>query len=279
MQAVILCGGFGTRIRDVAEDIPKPMIPIGGRPILWHIMKGYARHGVTDFILCLGYKSWVIKRWFLDYHLAHSDFTIGLNAPEAVEIHGDGDIEDWRITFAETGLNTMTGSRIKRIEPYIRGDDFLVTYGDGVANIDHQNLIAFHREHGRIGTVTAVQPPGRFGELDLDGQRVAEFSEKPLVAPGRISGGFFVFNRAIFDRLDDEPNLVLEHRPLMELARDGELMAHRHDGFWHPMDSSRDFQYLNELHDSGVAPWMTWERRWPGTPSRQRRGGREALTK
>src|SRR5271156_933418 len=147
MQVVILCGGFGTRIRDVADEIPKPMIPIGGTPILWHIMKGYALHGFTDFILCLGYKSWVVKRFFLDYHLAHSDFTIGLNAPENVEIHHDGDIEDWRITFAETGIDAMTGCRIKRIEKYIRGDDFLVTYGDGVSDVDIGDLIAFHRSH------------------------------------------------------------------------------------------------------------------------------------
>lgn len=259
MQAVILCGGFGTRIRDVAEDIPKPMIPIGGRPILWHIMKGYAQHGITDFILCLGYKSWVIKRWFLDYHLAQSDFTIALNAPEEVEIHG-GDIEDWRITFAETGLESMTGCRIKRIEPYIRGDTFLATYGDGVSDVDHTDLLAFHRSHDRIATVTTVQPPGRFGELDLEGERVAQFSEKPLVAPGWISGGFFAFSRAIFDRLDDDDNLVLERQPLIDLAGDGELMAYRHDGFWRPLDSSRDFQYLNEIHAAGQAPWMTWER-------------------
>ncbi len=259
MQAVILCGGFGTRIRDVAEDIPKPMIPIGGRPILWHIMKGYAQHGITDFILCLGYKSWVVKRWFLDYHLAHSDFTIALNAPDEVAIHG-GDIEDWRITFAETGMESMTGCRIKRIEPYIRGETFLATYGDGVSDVDLTDLLAFHRSHDRIATVTTVQPPGRFGELDLEGERVAQFSEKPLVAPGWISGGFFVFNRAIFDRLDDDDSLVLERQPLIDLANDGELMAYRHDGFWHPLDSSRDFQYLNEIHAAGKAPWMTWER-------------------
>jgi glucose-1-phosphate cytidylyltransferase len=269
MQAVILCGGFGTRIRDVADDVPKPMIPIGGRPILWHIMKGYARHGITDFILCLGYKSWTIKRWFLDYHLAHSDFTIGLGAPEEVEIHSDRDIEDWRITFAETGLDAMTGCRIKRIEPYIRGDTFLVTYGDGVADVDLTDLINFHHRHGRIGTVTTVQPPGRFGELDLQHDRVAEFSEKPLVAPGWVSGGFFVFRRSIFDRLDDDPGLVLERAPLVNLARDGELMAYRHAGFWHPMDSSRDFNYLNELYASGRAPWTTWERR--RTKSRPKR--------
>ncbi|MCE9534479.1 MAG: glucose-1-phosphate cytidylyltransferase [Planctomycetes bacterium] len=259
MQVVILCGGFGTRIRDVAEDIPKPMIPIGGRPILWHIMKGYARHGFTDFVLCLGHKGWIIKRHFLDYHLAHSDFTMRLTSPEKAEIHGEGYAENWRITFAETGLDVMTGCRIKRIEKYLRGDTFLATYGDGVSDIDLKQLVAFHKAHGRVGTVTTVQPPGRFGELDLDGDQVNEFTEKPLVAPGWISGGFFVFNRKIFDRLEDDPTLVLERQPLMTLARDRELMAYKHTGFWHPMDSSRDYKYLNDLHDSRQAPWLTWE--------------------
>jgi len=261
MQAVILCGGMGTRIRDVADDIPKPMIPIGGKPILWHIMKGYAQHGVTDFVLCLGYKSWVIKRWFLDYQMAHSDFTIRMGVPGKVEFHGEHDVENWRITFAETGLESMTGCRIKRIEEYIRGDTFMVTYGDGVADINLTKLLAFHRSHGQIGTATAVQPPGRFGELDLDGERIVEFSEKPLVAPGWISGGFFVFNRELFDRLEDDPELIFERRPLMSLAHDGELMAFKHTGFWHPMDSSRDFKFLNDLWEAGNAPWMTWDQR------------------
>lgn len=255
MQAVILCGGMGTRIRDVADDIPKPMIPIGGMPILWHIMRGYARHGITDFVLCLGYKSWVIKRWFLDYNLAHSDFSIRLASPEKVEIHGNGGVENWQVTFAETGLDAMTGCRIKRIEKYVRGNTFMLTYGDGVANVNLTDLLAFHRAHGRIGTTTAVQAPGRFGELDLAGDQVAEFCEKPLVAPGFISGGFFVFNRGIFERLDNDPTLIFEQQPLMQLARDSELMAYRHTGFWHPMDSSRDYKYLNDLYLGGEAPW------------------------
>jgi glucose-1-phosphate cytidylyltransferase len=265
MQAVILCGGMGTRIRDVADDIPKPMIPIGGKPILWHIMMGYARHGVTDFILCLGYKSWVIKRWFLDYRLATSDFSIRLGTPEKVAIHSDASVENWRITFAETGLDAMTGCRIKRIEKYIRGDTFMVTYGDGVSDVDVKKLLSFHRRHGRTGTVTTVQAPGRFGELDLDGDSVTEFNEKPLVAPGWISGGFFVFNRQMFERLSDDPALSFERQPLMSLAREGELMAHKHEGFWHPMDSSRDFRYLNELHATCAAPWISDA----GTPKRR----------
>jgi glucose-1-phosphate cytidylyltransferase len=259
MQVVILCGGQGTRIRDVADDVPKPMIPIGGRPILWHIMKGYARHGFTDFVLCLGYKSWNIKRYFLDYELAGADFTLELKNRERVRIHGSGIEEDWRITLVETGLDAMTGCRVKRIEKYITGDNFLLTYGDGVSDINIRELVRFHQEHGKTGTVTAVQAPGRFGEIELDGQQVLEFSEKPLVARGRISGGFFVFHRRLFERLEDDPALVFEYSPLIQLARDGELMAHLHDGFWHPMDSSRDYRFLNELWSRGQAPWKTWE--------------------
>jgi glucose-1-phosphate cytidylyltransferase len=265
MQVVILCGGQGTRIRDVADDIPKPMIPVGGKPILWHIMKGYARHGLTDFILCVGYKSWVIKRYFLDYHLAGADFSLHLGQHGAVDIHGSDEGEaHWHVTLAETGLDAMTGCRVKRIEKYITGDTFLLTYGDGVSDIAIDKLLAFHRSHGKIGTVTAVQPPGRFGELELTGQRVAEFCEKPLLARGRISGGFFVFQRPFLERLlVDDPGLVLENEPLMQLARDGELMAYSHNGFWHPMDSSRDYKYLNELWDSHQAPWKTWEQPRP----------------
>ena len=259
MEVVILCGGQGTRIRDVADDIPKPMIPIGDRPILWHIMKGFAHHGFTDFILCLGYKGWIIKRYFLDYHLANSDFSLGLGTHSDLRIHGSNPEEDWNVTLAETGFDAMTGCRMKRIERYITGDDFLLTYGDGVADINIRQLIDFHRGHGKIGTVTAVRPPGRFGEIDLDGNQVVEFNEKPLLTRGRISGGFFVFQRRMFDRLQDDVGLVLEQAPLMQLARDGQLMAHLHNGFWQPMDNSRDYKYLNELWETGRAPWNCWE--------------------
>jgi glucose-1-phosphate cytidylyltransferase len=259
MQVVILCGGQGTRIRDVADDVPKPMIPIGGRPILWHIMKGYAQHGFTDFILCLGHKSWNIKRYFLDYKLAGADFTVELKSPEKAIVHGPGTEEDWRITLVETGLDAMTGCRVKRIEKYITGDTFLLTYGDGVSDINIRDLLRFHEEHGKTGTVTAVQAPGRFGEIELNGHQVLEFSEKPLIARGRISGGFFVFHRRLFESLEDDPALVFECAPLMDLARKSELMAFLHDGFWHPMDSSRDYKYLNDLWSRGQAPWNTWE--------------------
>jgi glucose-1-phosphate cytidylyltransferase len=259
VQVVILCGGQGTRIRDVSDDLPKPMVPIGGRPILWHIMKGYAQHGYSNFVLCLGYKSWAIKRYFLDYHLAEADFRMDLGSPDSPRIHACAPSEDWKVTLAETGLNAMTGCRIKRIEKYISGDTFLLTYGDGVGDVDITRLVAFHRGHGRLGTVTTVQPPGRFGEVEAEGNQVLQFSEKPLLSRGRISGGFFVFDRSIFDRLTDDPNLVFEQEPLVGLARDGELMAYAHDGFWHPMDSSRDFHHLNGLWAQGQAPWVTWE--------------------
>ena len=259
MQVVILCGGQGTRIRDVAEDIPKPMVHIGDRPILWHIMKGYAECGFTDFVLCLGYKSWAIKRYFLEYFLAHSNFTVDLGSPLQYELLGSLGEENWRVTMVETGLDAMTGCRVKRIEHYINDDDFHLTYGDGVADVDIPGLVAFHRSHGKIGTVTAVQPPGRFGEISIDGDQVVDFMEKPMQAPGRISGGFFVFNREIFRRLKNDPSLVFEQQPLTQLSREGELHAWRHDGFWHPMDSSRDHKHLNELWAAGKAPWKSWD--------------------
>lgn len=260
MQVVILCGGQGTRLRDVAEDIPKPMVPIGDRPILWHIMKGYAEYGFKDFVLCLGYKSWAIKRYFLDYFLAHSNVTVDLSSPQQYEVHGSLGEEDWRVTMVETGLESMTGCRLKRVERFIDGEDFHLTYGDGVSNVDLHTLVDFHRSHGKIGTVTAVQPPGRFGEIAIQNNQVIEFMEKPRIAPGRISGGFFVFNREMFKRLKDDPTLVLEQQPLTNLARDRQLHAYPHDGFWHPMDNSRDHKLLNELWAGGHAPWNTWSR-------------------
>jgi glucose-1-phosphate cytidylyltransferase len=259
MQVVILCGGQGTRIRDVADDIPKPMIPIGERPILWHIMKGYAHHGFTDFILCLGHKSSVIKRYFLDYHVMNSDCTLNLARPDNLRIHSDTQIDNWQVTLAETGLDAMTGCRIKRIEKYICGDSFMGTYGDGVSDIDISALARYHRAHGKTATVTAVRPPGRFGEVELDaGNGVREFAEKPNVSGGWISGGFFVFNRAIFDYLSDDPELVLERSPMSGLVRDGQLQGWKHEGFWHPMDNSRDYRWLNDMWNNGTAPWQTW---------------------
>jgi glucose-1-phosphate cytidylyltransferase len=256
MQVVILAGGIGTRIRDVAEDIPKPMIPIGNRPILWHIMGCYAQHGCTRFVICLGHKGWLIKRYFLDYNLAEADFTVRLNGRGPLQIHKLSHPQDWEVTLIETGVRTMTGGRIKRAEPYIEGDHFLLTYGDGLSDVDIGALVDFHLAHGRLGTVTAVRQPGRFGELEMDGERVVAFAEKPTRAAGRVSGGFFVFRREFLERLPDDEGLVLEQSPLLDLVRDGELVAYPHDGFWHCMDNSRDYQYLNQLWAEGRAPWM-----------------------
>jgi glucose-1-phosphate cytidylyltransferase len=218
-------------------------------------MRTYAAHGLTDFVLCLGYKSWAVKRWFLDYHLATADFSFSTARPDDVEVHGNCAADNWRVTFAETGLVAMTGCRVKRVEKYVKGDTFLLTYGDGVSDVDITDLLRYHRQHGRLATVTAVRSPGRFGEIEIQGRQVARFQEKPSHAPGRISAGYFVFQREVFARLADEESLTLEHGPLSELAADGELMAYPHDGFWHPMDNSRDYQYLNGLWAGGSAPW------------------------
>ncbi len=260
MKVVILCGGHGTRIRGVADDVPKPMIPIGGRPILWHIMKEYAARGHTEFVLCLGYKSSIIKEFFRNYHTHTSDFTITLGRNGGIEYHGDHDESGWKVTLVETGMNAMTGARVKRIQRYLDGDEnFMLTYGDGVSDIDLDALIAFHKAHGRILTVTGVRPPGRFGEMECNADgRVTEFNEKPQASGGRISGGFLVCRRELFDYLDDSEDLVLENKPMRALARDGQMTMYGHDGFWQCMDTYRDFQLLETLWGSGKAPWKIW---------------------
>ena len=229
MKTVILCGGYGTRIRDVADNIPKPMIPVGGLPILWHVMKYYAQFAHKDFVLCLGYKGQVIKDFFLNYE-------------------------------AYTGLNSMTGGRIKKIRQYIGDDEnFFLTYGDGVGDIDLNALLDFHKRHGRMVTVTGVRPPGRFGELMADSTGViTEFNEKPQATGGRISGGFFVCRREMFDYLDDNEDLIFEQAPMKTLARDEQLVMFEHDGFWQCMDTYRDWQLLNTIFENGNAPWKTW---------------------
>lgn len=259
MKTVILCGGFGTRIRDVAEDIPKPMIPIGGTPILWHIMKYYAYFGHKDFVLCLGYKSEVIKDFFVNYRQRIADFTLHLDGSRSPEYYDDPQESDWKVTLAETGLNAMTGARVRKVRKYVDDEIFLLTYGDGVGNVDLRQLVEFHRSHGRIMTVTSVQPPGRFGELSIaaDG-RVAGFNEKPQSVGGAISGGFFVCNKEIFEYLGDGDDVVLEREPMENLVRDGELMAYVHEGFWQPMDTYREFKLLNELYATHRAPWIVW---------------------
>ena len=256
MKTVILCGGLGTRIRDVADNIPKPMITIGRYPILWHIMNYYAAAQHSDFVLCLGHQSQVIKDFFVNYHLRMSDFTVLLGQNTPTDFHLNDVQENWRVSLVETGLNTMTGARVKKIEPHIKNDEhFMLTYGDGVGDIDISALIEFHKSHGKTMTVTGVRPPGRFGELEIKGNSVIGFNEKPQTSAGRISGGFFVCKRNIFDYLCDDEDLVLEIEPMERLAREGQLMAYRHDGFWHPMDTYRDYKLLNELWNSGQAPW------------------------
>lgn len=259
MKVVLLCGGLGMRLREETEFRPKPMIEIGGRPIVWHIMKAYAYYGFTDFILCLGYKADVIKRYFLEYELMQNDFTVELGSPNTIAFHSNHLERGWRVTLADTGLHANTGARVKRIERYIDGDHFMLTYGDGIADIDLQALERFHRVHGRIGTVTGVRPSSRFGELVTAGEAVTEFREKPQISEGFINGGFFVFHRRVFEFLDADDGCFLEREPLDRLAKDGELMMYAHDGFWQCLDTPRDLQRLQELWQRGAPPWKVWE--------------------
>jgi glucose-1-phosphate cytidylyltransferase len=257
LQTVILCGGMGTRLREETEYRPKPMVEIGGRPILWHIMQIYATAGFADFVICLGYKGEVVKDYFLQYEAMNNDFTIRLGDPESVTYH-DRHPERWTVTLTDTGQDVMTGARIKRAARYLDAETFMVTYGDGVADIDVRALVEFHRRSGTIGTVSGVRPTSRFGELLVTGERVAEFNEKPQTHEGLVNGGFFVFNRRFLDYLSDDSRCVLEREPLEGLVRDKQLSVYRHAGFWQCMDTYRDYQYLNQLWDSGQAPWKTW---------------------
>ncbi len=255
MKTVILCGGLGTRIREETEFRPKPMIEVGGKPILWHIMKIYSSHGCKDFVLCLGYKGEVIKNYFLEYDLVNSDWTISLGTKKVTHHQVFHDESDWRVTLAETGLDTMTGGRVKRIEKYIDGDCFMMTYGDGLANIDIHDLLRFHREKGKIATITAVRPIARFGELAVDGDLVQVFREKPQIETGWINGGFFVFNKAVFDFLDED--CVLEKEPLERLAREQQLAVYKHTGYWRCMDTYRDLEALSQEWGTGKPGWLS----------------------
>lgn len=261
MKVVILCGGQGTRIRDVSESLPKPLIPVAGFPILWHIMKYYSHAGYNKFILCLGYKGEVIKDFFLNYEARTRDFTLKLGEQSSIQYHNNHSEADWEITLADTGMDCMTGARVKKIEKYIGSDEhFMLTYGDGVGNIDINQLKAFHLSHGKVMTVTGVRPPGRFGELRSDEEKlITEFNEKPQTSGGRISGGFFVCKREIFQYLDDQDDLVFEQDPMKMLVKDKQLMIYEHDDFWQPMDTHRDYLYLNQLCDKQKAPWIVWE--------------------
>ena len=258
MQTLILCGGMGTRLREETEYRPKPMVEIGGRPILWHIMKCYAAHGFTDFVLCLGYRGDAIKEYFLNYEAMNNDFTVELGKANAVAYHDAHGENGWRVTLVDTGLQTMTGARIKRASRHVHGDRFMVTYGDGVSNVDLRKLVAFHERTGTLATVTGVHPSSRFGELLVDGHRVSQFSEKPQTHKGLINGGFFVFERRALEYLSDDVDCVLEREPLERLANDGQLSVYQHAGFWQCMDTYRDYQHLNQLWDSGGAEWKRW---------------------
>ena len=258
MKVVILCGGQGTRLREETEYRPKPMVEIGGRPILWHIMKHFAHHGLREFVLCLGYRGKMIKDYFLSYEAMNSDFTVCLGQRNRIAYHGAHEEQDFQVTLAETGLETMTGGRVKRVERYLDGETFMVTYGDGLSDLDIGRLLSFHHSHGRLATVTAVQPFSRFGVLALDAQsRVVDFAEKPQLS-GWASAGFFVFNRKALNYLDADPQCVLEREPLERLARDGELLAYQHDGFFYAMDTYREYLYLNDLWNRNAAPWAIW---------------------
>jgi glucose-1-phosphate cytidylyltransferase len=261
IPVVILCGGMGTRLREASEKLPKPLVDIGGKPILWHIMKTYGHYGFRRFILCLGYKSDQIRRYFLDYREHSTDFTLELREPaSAPEWHGSHKLEDWQITFCDTGLLSGTGARIRRVADHIDTDTFLLTYGDGIGDVDVPELLRQHAESGRIGTVTGVHPASRYGEMHIAGDAVSEFNEKPTLAAGWVSGGFFAFNRLMLDKyLDDDPDLLLEKRPLQRMAADGELGVFKHEGFWMGMDTFRDWTELNGLWDGGNPPWKVWQ--------------------
>lgn len=257
MKIVILCGGQGTRIREESEFKPKPMIQIGEMPILWHIMKHYAHHGLNEFIVCLGYKGSVIKDYFYHYEVLSNDFTIELGTRE-MQIHPRHAEHGWKITLVETGINSMTGSRVKQIEKYIDGDRFMLTYGDAVTNLNIKQLLEYHISHGKIGTVTGVCPPSRYGELVLSESRVVSFKEKPETNENLINGGYFIFERKFFDYLEDNIKSILERAPLEKLANDGQLQVYHHRDFWQCMDTYRDYKYLNDLWEKGNPPWQVW---------------------
>lgn len=256
MKCVILAGGLGTRISEETHLRPKPMVEIGGKPILWHIMKIYSHHGINDFIICLGYKGYLIKEYFANYFLHQSDITFDMQDNKTI-IHNNC-CEPWRVTLVDTGENTMTGGRLKRVEEYVGDENFCFTYGDGVSNVNISALVSFHKARGTFATLTAVQPPGRFGALDLHQDLITSFQEKPQGDGGWINGGFFVLEPGVFDYIEGDET-VWESVPLEKLAKAGQLSAYRHTGFWQPMDALRDKMLLEKLWASRKAPWRVWE--------------------
>jgi glucose-1-phosphate cytidylyltransferase len=257
VKVAILAGGVGSRISEETEIKPKPMVEVGGRPILWHIMKHYAHYGFSEFVIALGYKGEVIKRYMLEYASIHSDLTVGLKDGRVVSRNGNGsEPDDWTVDLVDTGQETATGGRIKRLARYVGGSTFMLTWGDGVSDVDLDALLAFHRAHGKLATLTAVRPPARFGHIELDGDSVAEFSEKPQLGEGWINGAFFVLEPGVFEYVDGD-DTQWEREPLEGLARDGQLMAYKHESFWQCMDTLRDKKLLDELWQDG-APWRTW---------------------
>lgn len=257
MQTIILCGGKGTRLREETEFKPKPMVAIGDHPIIWHIMKQYSTHGMEDFVLCLGYKAEHIREYFLNYDLNHSNLMVELGSKRVKKLNGDHGEERWKVWLIDTGAEALTGGRVKRVEKYIQGPTFMATYGDGVADIDIHALLNFHRAHGKLATVTAVRPSSRFGELSFQGGSVKTFKEKPQVHEGWINGGYFVFQREVFDLIGG-PEESLEQGLLQKLTALDQLEAYKHPGFWQCMDTYREMELLNELWSSGRAPWKNW---------------------
>lgn len=255
MKAVILAGGLGTRISEETSVRPKPMVEIGGRPVLWHIMKLYSAHGINDFIVCCGYKGYVIKEYFANYFLHMSDVTFDMQH-NSMEVHRKK-AEPWKVTLIDTGDSTMTGGRLKRVASYLKDEDFCFTYGDGVSDVNISELLTFHQSQNTLATVTAVQPPGRFGALDMDGHKIISFEEKPQGDGSWVNGGFFVLSPKVLELISDD-GCSWEKEPLQRLAQDGQLSAYKHHGFWQPMDTLRDKNHLEELWGAGKAPWKVW---------------------
>jgi glucose-1-phosphate cytidylyltransferase len=259
MKVVILCGGQGTRLREQTEVLPKPMVEIGGRPILWHIMKSYAHYGLTEFVLCLGYKGHIIKDYFLNYELRSNDLTVELGDRPKISVDRRHAETGWKVSLVETGEKAMTGARVFRVKDHVGNEPFCLTYGDGLGSVDINASIDFHRRHGKLVTVTGVRPPGRFGELELDGDRVTAFAEKPQVTESFINGGFFVVQPEFISRyLLDSDDLTLEREPLQRAAADGEMMMFPHTGFWQCMDTFREWKMLDDMWEGGTADWRVW---------------------